>query len=406
MVAGVAMAGYQLIAATPVNVSDSAAPTEKGRLLRLAYVDNGVFVKPYLMVYTDGTGNPGGQLNIHVRRSFDDGATWDGPTLVSKDGAGAPTGGQTINISGTDYITENDKASVFAPSSYSGSSPRNILITWTSSYCPTLATGIYPNPLQKVATALTPPRPDKCMWTARSTDAGTNWTTEQLTDASRDAENDVVAGSQSNNAFSIAWQEDAMGLQPGEGEGPGDGGSGAHATGGTNIWYTRTASLSGANPLLRNNIVQLTDNVAIPPVGDGPPTGPAATRPTLQMSGSTAAIVYEETKGGGGKNVHFHSFAYNNPDVNSDGAIVNDPLKNARRPRVVLQGDSSAGSSPLRMLVFYRLSSIIEPGAPADIVLLDAPDPAMAVRVLASPLAGWKAGRQSFRRPRPELLRP
>jgi len=369
VVAGVAIAGYQLIAATPVNVSDSAAPTEKGRLLRLAYVDNGVFVKPYVMVYTDGSGNPGGQLNVYIRRSFDDGATWDGPTLISKDGVGAPTGGQTINISGTDYITENDKASVFAPSSYSGSSPRNILITWTSSYCPTPATGTYPNPLQKIATALDPPRPYKCLWTARSTDAGANWTTEQVTDASRDAENDVVAGSQNNNAFAVAWQEDALGLQPGEGEGPGDGGSGAHVTGGTNIWYSYTASLSGADPLLRNNIVQLTDNVAIPPVGDGPPTGPGASRPTLQMSGPNAAIVYEETKGGGGKNVHFHSFAYNNPDVNSDGTIVNDPLKNARRPRVVLQGDSSAGSSPLRMLVFYRLSGIIEPGAPADIVL-------------------------------------
>jgi hypothetical protein len=54
---------------------------------------------------------------------------------------------------------------------------------------------------------------------------------------------------------------------------------------------------------------------------------------------------------------------------NSDGSIVNDPLMNARRPRVVLQGDSSAGSSPLRTLVFYRQSSVIEPGAPADVVL-------------------------------------
>ncbi len=368
LIASAAIAGYQLIAATPVNVSATAAPTEKGRLVRLAYVDNGVFVKPYLLVYTDGSGNPGGQLNIYIRRSFDDGATWDGPALLSKDGTGNPTGGQTINVSGADYITENDKASVFAPSSYSGSSPRNILITWTSSYCPTLATGTYPNPAQKVAMALDPPRPYKCMWTARSTDAGTNWTTEQLTDASRDAENDVVAGSQSNNAFAIAWQEDAMGLQPGEGDGPGDGGSGAHVTGGTNIWYTNTATLGGT-ATLHSNIVQLTDNVAIPPMGDGPPTGPGASRPTLQMSGPNAAIVYEETKGGGGKNVHFHSFSYNNPDVNSDGSIVNDPLKNARRPRVVMQGDSSAGSSPLRMMVFYRLSSIIEPGAPADIVL-------------------------------------
>jgi hypothetical protein len=369
VLATTAYAAYQLFAGTVTNVTTTTAATEKGRMVRLAYTDSGSFVKPYVLLYTDGSGIPGGQLNVYVRRSFDDGTTWDGPTLLSKDASGNPTGGQTINVLSQDYLADNDKASIFAPSSYTGSAPRNILVSWTSSYCPNLTSGTYPNALQKIATALTPPRPYKCLWTARSTDAGANWTAEQLSDASMDAENDVVAGSQNNNAFAIAWQADPMGLQPGEGEGPGDGGSGAHATGGTNIWYARTASLSGANPLLRNNVVQLTDNVAIPPVGDGPPTGPAATRPTLQMSGSTAAIVYEETKGGGGKNVHFHSFAYNNPDVNSDGTIVNDALKNARRPRVVLQGDSSAGSSPLRTLVFYRQSSVIEPGAPADIVL-------------------------------------
>jgi hypothetical protein len=375
--ASTAYAAYQLFSGTITNVSATTAPTEKARVLRLAYADNGSFLQPYVMLYADGSGAPGDMLNVYVRRSFNDGTTWESPTLLSKDVGGNPTGGQTINVLGQDFLADNDKASLFAPSSYSGSSPRNILVTWTSTYCPDLASGAYPNALQKIATALVPPRPYKCLWTARSIDAGANWTTEQLTDASMDAENDVVAGSQNNNAFAIAWQADPMGLQPGEGDGPGDGGSGAHATGGTNIWYTRTASLSGANPLLRNNVVQLTDNVAIPPVGDGPPTGPAATRPTLQMSGSTAAIVYEETKGGGGgggesgggKNVHFHSFAYNNPDQISDGTIVNDPVKNARRPRVVMQGDSSAGSSPLRMMVFYRQSSVVQPGAPADIVL-------------------------------------
>ena len=45
-------------------------------------------------------------------------------------------------------------------------------------------------------------------------------------------------------------------------------------------------------------------------------------------------------------------------------------------------------------------------GAPADIVLLDAPDPAAAVREIAPALAGWKAGGQTFSRPRAQLLRP
>jgi hypothetical protein len=225
-----AQAAYWLTATTPINLSNTTAPTEKGRLVELAYVDNGAFVRPTLVLYTDGSGTPGGQLNVYVRRSFDGGATWDGPTLLSTDSVGNPTGGQTINIGGTDYVTDNDKASVFAPSIYSGTSPRSILVTWTSSWCPDLATGVYPNAAQKVDTALTPARPYKCVWTARSTDAGNSWATEQLTDGSLDAENDVVAGSQNNNAFAIAWQADPMGLQPGEAEGPGDGSSGAHTT--------------------------------------------------------------------------------------------------------------------------------------------------------------------------------
>lgn len=370
LLTGVASAEHKLVPALPaVNVSATSAPTEKARLAPLSFVNDGVFVKPYVVVYTDGSGTPGGQLNIYARRSFDKGVTWDEPSLLSKDGFGNPTGGRTINVNDANYVTENDKASVFAPSTYAGDSPRNILVSWTSSYCPVLDTGSYPNPVQGVATALTPPRPYKCLWAALSVDAGTTWTAEQLTDGSLDAENDVVAGSQNNNAFAIAWQADAMGLQPGEGEGPGDGGSGAHTTGGTNIWYTHTPSLIDAGPVLRGNIVQLSDNVPEPNPGDGPPLGPGASRPILQMSGSTAVIVYEETKGGGGKNIHFHSFNYSKPDQDSDGAIVNDPLRNARRPRAVLQGNSSAGSSPLRMLVIYRQSTTTTPGAPADIIL-------------------------------------
>ncbi|MDR3475490.1 MAG: amidohydrolase family protein [Devosia sp.] len=45
-------------------------------------------------------------------------------------------------------------------------------------------------------------------------------------------------------------------------------------------------------------------------------------------------------------------------------------------------------------------------GAPADIVLIDAPDPASAIRRIAPVVAGWKGGRQTFTRPRPTLLRP
>lgn len=43
-------------------------------------------------------------------------------------------------------------------------------------------------------------------------------------------------------------------------------------------------------------------------------------------------------------------------------------------------------------------------GAPADLVLFDAASPADAVRRIAPPLMGWKAGRKSFVRPAAQLL--
>ena len=45
-------------------------------------------------------------------------------------------------------------------------------------------------------------------------------------------------------------------------------------------------------------------------------------------------------------------------------------------------------------------------GNPADLVLLDAPNPANAVATLAQPLWGMKAGHRTFTRPRAELHRP
>jgi len=51
------------------------------------------------------------------------------------------------------------------------------------------------------------------------------------------------------------------------------------------------------------------------------------------------------------------------------------------------------------------LASHLEVGGCADIALLDAPDPAMAVRALAPALRGWKAGRETFRGARSKLIR-
>jgi cytosine deaminase len=45
----------------------------------------------------------------------------------------------------------------------------------------------------------------------------------------------------------------------------------------------------------------------------------------------------------------------------------------------------------------------IRSGGPADLVCLDANDPAEAIATLAQPLWGLKRGRPSFTRPRPQL---
>jgi len=375
IVIAAAYAAVQLQFDSAVNVSQSTASSEKGRLARLTYVHNGEFVKPILVVYIDAAETPNGEHNVYARRSFDGGLTWDGPTLLSRDVWDQPTGGQAISVQGVAFFATNSKASIFAPQFYANNTNRSALVTWSSSYCPVIdppeGTAPLPNPNQLINTAMIPNQPYKCVWTARSVDAGETWTTEQLTDARRDATNDVVSGSQSNNGFAMAWQEDPLGLQPGEAEGPGDGGSGAHTTAGTNIWYSYASNLGGANPLLRANIVQLTDNAAGPPPGsgEGPPTGPGASRPTLQMSSTTAAIVYEEKKpSGGGKSIHYHSFKFDTPDVESDGIVVSNPGLNARRGRVVLQGASQAGSSPLRVVVLYRQGPGTQ-GAEADIMV-------------------------------------
>jgi cytosine deaminase len=48
----------------------------------------------------------------------------------------------------------------------------------------------------------------------------------------------------------------------------------------------------------------------------------------------------------------------------------------------------------------------IREGGLADIVLIDAPDEASAVREIAPVIAGWKRGVQTFSRPRARLVRP
>lgn len=366
--AAAALAATALKYAGEINVSQTPSATEKAKAVRLSYLDGGTFRKAWLYTYGDG---PADRQNIYARYSFDDALTWSEPILLSRDAANAPTGGLSITaMDANSYVAENDKPSIFAPPV---TSDPKVLITWNSSYCPQNPaaannSGSYTSSVQGVGDANgdgTLDRPFHCVWVASSVDPKlASWNVQQITNGQRDAINEVVSGNSTGTAFALAWQEDPAGLQPGEAEGRGDGGMGSHATGGTNIWYTYAPTLSGST--LRTNVAQLSDN-------NTQGTGQAgASRPNLQISGSTAVLAYEETAcpgGNTGKCIVHHAFPYNANDINSPGTIISDVTKNSRRVRFVLQGASAAGSSNLRSVVLWRESASTVPAAPADIVV-------------------------------------
>jgi hypothetical protein len=349
------------------NVSQSATPTEKAKTVRLAYLHNGTFKKPWVVTYGDG---PAGQQNVYLRHSFDDGASWSPPILLSRDAVGAPTGAQRITVrDGLQFAVDNEKPSIFAPPLTTGPA---VVIAWNSAYCPptpgTGHAGAYVNALQGASDFdgdTVADLPFHCVWVATSTDPELqNWDVQQLTSGERYAMNEVIAGSSAGNAYSMVWQEDPAGLQPGEAEGRGDGGMGSHVTGGTNIWYTHATAPSAM--ALRTNIAKLTDNNLLG-------TGQAgASRPALVMSGTTAMVAYEESAcpgGNGGKCIVFHSFNYAAHDANYSGDIVSDVARHARRARLFVQGASMAGSSNLRTVLMWRESPAATMAAPADIVV-------------------------------------
>lgn len=366
-----AIAATILSFSVPSNVSTTTTPTEKAKVVRLAFQDGGNFKKAWLYTYGDGEA---GRENVYAKYSFDEGATWSAPILLSRDAAGYPTGGQYIVTKGG-YLTaaDNDKPGIFAPPVTSG--PK-VVVAWSSAYCPqdptASNTGPYTSSVQGQSDLNgdgTVDHPFYCMWAATTTDPTLqNWTTTQLTNGERDAIGHVETGNATGTAYALAWQEDPAGLQPGEAEGPGDGGSGATVSPGTNIWYTYSALPSGTT--FRTNIRQASDN-------NSTATGAAgASRPNLSMSGSTAVLAYEETActgGSTGKCIVYHSFPYNTASwtaTDAAGAIVSDVAQNARRVRFVLQGATAAPTSPLRTLLLWRESApSLTGGAPADIMI-------------------------------------
>ena len=368
VIAAAAYAATALRFGSELNVSQTATPTEKAKVVRLAYLHNGTFKKVWLFTYGDG---PAGQQNVYARHSFDEGATWSPPILLSRDAANSPTGGQPITVrDGLGFVVDNEKPAIFSPPITSGPA---VVVAWNSAYCPpglgsVSNAGTYVNAQQGASDFDgdgTPDLPFHCIWVATSTDpALMSWDVQQLTSGERYAMNEVVAGSSTGNAYAMVWQEDPAGLQPGEAEGRGDGGMGSHVSGGTNIWYTHAPGPSGTT--LRANVAKLSDNNTL---GTGQP---GASRPALALSGTTAVVAYEETAcpgGNGGKCVIYHSFNYSAHDANYSGNIASDVAHHARRSRLFLQGASMAGTSNLRTVLMWRESPVAAMAAPADIVI-------------------------------------
>jgi hypothetical protein len=291
----------------------------------------------------------------------------------------------------TPYHGDSDNPHVFA-------SGDHVVVTWVDKYCPGGA-----------QRSVTYPESDdreiamSCVYAAHATSDFSAWVVDQLSDGSRDAKQDVSKGL-SNGAWAITWQEDPLGLQPGEAEGPGDGSSGAKTSNGTDIWYTFALKVSGPDQDIGvwKTPVRVTNNqtgFGLPPdssnpikdsVGNtvnpdflGPGTGietgeAGASRANMSVIGGssppTAVIAYEESKGSAGlsqgKFVRFHQFPYNKPPTAANdkaGCIVSNPLEGARRARFVAQ--TNAGSdSGIRFALFWR-QGLYDQGGPADIMM-------------------------------------
>lgn len=379
-----AVAGTLVQLTAPVVVSQTSGSNAfKAKMGWISYMNGNAGqtaydVKAQLLVYADG---PAGAQDIWVARSTDDGATWS-ETNLTANGDDPLENGLTIPGTSTVFKITSNKPNIYvAPvGELNAGKGANALITFTSSDCDTSGA-------QKVNTnLLTGPQPFMCLWAARSTDGGQTWSLQRLTDGSMDPDEDVPAGyvkadlitGGGNGGFAISFQADPAGLQQGDAEGPGDGASGAKVSAGTNIWYTHLSKGAFEAGTDFPTPVQVSDNASIA-------TGAAgASRANLAISGGTAVLAYEETKGDGttGKNIVYHSFPYATPPSNSAGTVVNDPAKNARRVRFMLQGnealdttgdkdgDAADGDTQgVHVVLLWRETASLEPAAPSDIMM-------------------------------------
>lgn len=348
-------------------------------------------VKAQLLVYADG---PAGAQDIWVARSIDNGATWSQKKITTNAGTAFDVTDPDTAVTEPFVITHNkpnifvppigviqDTTTTIAPVNTAGAGA-DVLLTWTGTDCAGVAT-------QKINTNLnTGHQPYMCLWTARSVDGGVTWSTQRLTNGSMDPDEDVPAGSvqyttdtASTGHFAISFQADPAGLQQGEAEGSGDGASGANSSPGTNIWYTYLSKANLEKGTLFPAPVQVSDN------NDTATGKPGASRANLGISGGTAVMAYEETKGDGtsGKQIIYHSFpanSYPTLDNNKAGTGISNTANNARRVRFLLQGnealdpagdkdgDAADGDTKgVHVMLLWRETTLTTAAAASDVVV-------------------------------------
>jgi len=291
-------------------------------------------------------------------------ANWSSPINIANTAASSSINSDW-NADGlrAPYYGDSDNPHVFASGSH-------VVVSWGDKYCPSGA--------QRTVTYLDRDSreiPMSCVYVAHASGnigSAANWTVDRLSDGSRDVKHDVSRGL-SSGAWSIIWQEDPLGLQPGEAEGPGEGASGAKVSHGTDIWYSYTSNVSTATGDVGvwSTPVRITDNQtnfgiqgSFNPIKDaaGNPVLPAlidkgntgASRANLGLVGGSSPpkviVAYEETKGSvgldEGKFLRYQTFNYNTPPTDivcnpmayencKVGCVLSDPAENARRARFV-----------------------------------------------------------------------
>jgi hypothetical protein len=334
--------------------------------------------------------------DIFVRYSDDEGATWSAMVNLSNTArhwsAMADSDGDGVL---EPYWGDSGKPNVF-------SSGANIVVSWVDRYAPEAGRNWGENGESAVQGRAVYPDlyvpelkreiPFCAVYVAVSSDGGTTWTYGgdqpplQLTYARRDAAQDAHRGS--GKRWIVTWQEDHLGLQPGEADGPGDGASGANTSRGTDIWYAFTDDIVAdaaclrdrRTPLSTNSAYDVTDDNGFPAVLIGVEHRAASrANPFLINDGGVfkALVAYEETKGFPdlltGKTIQFHAFPFDDPVVRGPdtwrygmpGEMLTHPVWNSRRVRFVAQPPD--GVVPA-IAMFWR-SSLGDEGAPSDVVL-------------------------------------